>query len=158
MPGPLAKAALNLAKEIEKAEEAHIVEVAGFLRNQDHASKLIAERAAVIEDSRETNRRLRLDLEAAEAVRKDLLGRQERNRVRAELVRAFLAQAEKCQFSDPEGHRLEMNDAFFKMRAAFTDTPPKTAVAVPLGIAIEASNRAIKRRGGWTGIPQVDRV
>jgi hypothetical protein len=143
--GPLAKQAKAFAAQIEKAEEAHLAEVVDFLKNQDHASKLIAERAGELADSRETNRRLRLDLEAGEAARKDLLGRQERNRARADLVRAFLAQAEKCQFTDPEGHKIEMNRTFAEMAEAFTDTPPKTVV--PLGLAIKASQRAEKRHG-----------
>ena len=148
MPGPLARAAMNLAKEIEKAEDGHVAEIAGFLRNQDHASKLIGERAAALEDSRETNRRLRLDLEAAEAARKDLLGRQERNRVRADLVRAFLKLADRVPLADPEGHPLATFGAFSEMAEAFTDTPPKTAVAVPLKVALAASQRARDRHEG----------
>ena len=148
MPGPLAKAALNLAKEIEKAEEGHVAEMAAWDRRQDEVRGKAEELNRDLADSRETNRRLRLDLEAAETARKDLLGRQERNRVRAELVRAFLAQAEKCQFTDPEGHKIEMNRTFAEMREAFTDTPPKTAVAVPLKVALAASQRARDRHEG----------
>jgi hypothetical protein len=110
----------------------------------------LEEKIAELADSRETNRRLRLDLEAAEAARKDLLGRQERNRARADLVRAFLAQAEKCQFTDPEGHQLTANHAFQEMGYAFGETAPGTKTVVPLGLAIKASQRAEKRATGAT--------
>lgn len=160
--GPLTKQAKAFAAQVEKAEEAHLAEVVDFLKNQDHASKLIAERAGELADSRETNRRLRLDLEAGEAARKDLLGRQERNRARADLVRAFLDQAEKCQFSDPEGHHIEGSRAFSEMAEAFSETPSGTKTVVPLGLAMKAAERAHDRRcdqtGAWKGMPVEERL